>query len=240
MNCYPPAMRALGALQFLGYSKLLRLGTPSDAALGQLITFVAADHERIQEACVMGTLFIGAPVSFVLSMAYAIYLVGPSALVGCFFVLLFYPFMGGLAKLQSHYRERVVSITDKRVTSMKEIIDAMRLIKMYAWEDSFLSRILELRNKEVKELMKAGFLMSVSLTVSPSISIFAGFGTFIVMTLAGVELDTTSAFTVVSVFSNLQFSISTLPLAVRHISEAKVGFGRLQQFLGQFRYLLLI
>ena len=230
-------MRVLGALQFLGYSKLLRLGTPSDAALGQFITFVAADHERIQEGCVMGPLFIGAPVTLAMSMVYAIYLVGPSALVGFVIVILFIPLMAGIAKLQSHYRERVVSITDKRVTSMKEIIDAMRLIKMYAWEESFLSRILEVRNKEVWELTKANFTVSVTRTVAPCISIFATFGTFIVMTLCGVELGTTTAFTILSIFTNLQFPIDTLPYAVKNISEANVGFGRLQQFLGKCLYL---
>ena len=45
--CFP-AIRILGAVQFLGYSKLLRLASPNDQALGQFITFVANDHERIQ------------------------------------------------------------------------------------------------------------------------------------------------------------------------------------------------
>ena len=110
---------------------------------------------------------------------------------------------GMVAKLQSSYREKVVSITDKRVTSMKEIIDSMRLIKMYAWEESFLSRILDIRSKEIKELFKPSMLMSCTLTVPPSISILAGFGTLMAMTLSGVELGTTQAFTVVSVFSSL-------------------------------------
>lgn len=124
----------------------------------------------------------------------------------------------------------------------------MRLIKMYAWEESFLSRILEIRSQEIKELFKPSMLMSCTLTVSPSISILAGFGTTMVMTLAGVELSTTQAFTVMSVFSALQvclqsqqmelkfillqFSISTLPWAIRQVAEANVGFRRLQQFLG--------
>jgi hypothetical protein len=34
-------------VQYLGYDKLLRLSAPNDAALGQLLTFISADHERI-------------------------------------------------------------------------------------------------------------------------------------------------------------------------------------------------
>ena len=52
------------------------------------------------------------------------------------------------------------------------------------------------------------------------------------MTLAGVELDTTQAFTLLSIFNALQFTISTLPLAVRNISEANICFKRFEKFLG--------
>ncbi len=37
----------LAAVQYLGYDKMLRLSAPNDAALGQLLTFISADHERI-------------------------------------------------------------------------------------------------------------------------------------------------------------------------------------------------
>ena len=85
------AVRILGALQYLGYSKLLRLSSPSDSALGQFITFVSADHERIQDAIVTGTSIMIAPISFILSFAYAVYLIGPSAIVGCLIIVLYLP-----------------------------------------------------------------------------------------------------------------------------------------------------
>ena len=122
-------------------------------------------------------------------------------------------FQGFVASMQSKYREKVVNITDKRVTSMKEVIDAMRLIKMYAWEESFLSRILDIRSQEIKELFKPSMLMSITLTVSPSISILAGFGTTMVMTLSGVELSATQAFTVMSIYSSLQVSSSIFQIS---------------------------
>ena len=137
-----------------------------------------------------------------------------------------------IAKGQSYYREKCVKFTDKRVTGMKEIIDAIRLIKMYAWEESFLTKIFETRKLELSKLVKSAFMGSLTLTVGPSISILAGFGTFITMTLAGVELDSTQAFTVMSVFSALQFAISSIPWAVRYSAEAMVGLQRIQSFLG--------
>ena len=52
-----------------------------------------------QEAVVGATLGAGAPLSFVLSVSYAIYLVGPSALVGCVIVCLFFPIMVSQTRL---------------------------------------------------------------------------------------------------------------------------------------------
>ena len=36
---------------------------------------------------------------------------------------------------------KVVKVTDKRVTFMSEILAAIRLIKTYAWEDSFQEQV---------------------------------------------------------------------------------------------------
>lgn len=52
-------MRVVGATQFLGYSKLLRLAAPNDAALGMLVTFCTGDQERIIEATIAGVLLVG-------------------------------------------------------------------------------------------------------------------------------------------------------------------------------------
>ena len=87
------AIRLLSAVEFVGYSKLLRLTSPNDAALGQLITFTTADHDRIQDAVVHGVLLIGTPVMFLLSISYTIYLIGPSAIVGFVIIFCFYPVM---------------------------------------------------------------------------------------------------------------------------------------------------
>ena len=65
-------------------------------------------------------------------------------------------------------------------------------------------------------------LQSVSSTVSPSITIVAGFATFITMTLAGVDLETSEAFTILSSFNAMQFSVGTLPWSLKLITEAMV------------------
>ena len=225
------AIRLLAAVEFCGFSKLLRLTSPDEAALGQLITFTTADHERIQEAVVNSCMLVGTPVMFLISIIYSVNLVGPSALVGGLVMLLFYPAMGIVAAVAARLRLRVVTITDKRVTMMDEIINSMRLIKMYAWEEPFIKRVEDLRRQEISQLRRAALIQAFGNTVGPSATIVAGFATFITMTLADVELSTTQAFTILSLFNSMQFTIATLAWSLKMLTEAMVGFGRLQQLL---------
>ena len=141
-----------GACQYLGFSKLLRLKSPGDNALGQLVTFCTGDYERINEAVFAGVLLVGAPFMFVMSVIYAWYLVGPMSLVGAIIILLFYPLTGAVAATMSRLRARAVPITDRRVGQMNEIISAIRLIKMYAWEQPFRDRVKCIRAEEMRFL----------------------------------------------------------------------------------------
>ena len=99
-----------------------------------------------------------------------------------------------------------------------------------------IQRVAALRKQEIKELRKSAMLQSVSSTVSPSITIVAGFATFITMTLAGVELETSEAFTILSIFNAMQFSVGTLPWSLKLITEAMVRVGN--NFDGQYLVLM--
>ena len=77
---------------------------------------------------------------------------------------------GQIAKLQGRAREKVVRVMDGRVNKMSELINSIRLIKMYAWEKPFLERILTMKGEEMKEMRKSGLLGSITLTLRSAFS----------------------------------------------------------------------
>ncbi len=79
-------------------------------------------------------------------------------------------------------RRRALPFTDRRTSLMNEIVSAIRLVKMYAWEESFLERVKEARAQEVKHLRKAAFVQSFSLAVTPSITVVAAVATIVALT----------------------------------------------------------
>jgi hypothetical protein len=60
------ALRLCGAIQYLGFSKMLRLANPNDNALGQLVTLCTSDQERVGDAVINFFFFIGKNLSYLL------------------------------------------------------------------------------------------------------------------------------------------------------------------------------
>ena len=73
-------------------------------------------------------------------------------------------------------------VTGRRVALMNELINSMRLVKMYAWEKPLFNKIQSVRTEELKLLRKAAFLQSLSFSVTPSITIIASVATFFALT----------------------------------------------------------
>ncbi|XP_045623977.2 ATP-binding cassette sub-family C member 12 isoform X1 [Procambarus clarkii] len=225
------ATRVTGAVQALMYKKVLRLRTGGERLSAQIINFSNNDMERLFEACISCVFITAMPVIFLLSVVYCVYILGPWALLGQGIYILFYPIMGGIAKAQSSVRVETVKVTDKRVALMSEILNSMRLIKMYSWEDSFAKKISGIRKEELKKHRIGALLQAVSSTVTPSISILATILTFLGYTFSGYPLKAPEAFTIFSVFNAMQFTVGVLPFTVRSIAEARISLNRIQKLL---------
>lgn len=224
------AIRLQGALQLLVYRRMLKVRYEEKHS-GQVINHFTNDIERIFDAAMNGTLMLGTPVMFTLTMVYSCYLIGPWALVGNFVILLFYPVMGGIAAIIARLRRQTVKKADERVQLMAEVVNNIRLIKMYAWEFPFADKIYDVRDGERKVLLKGNFLQSLSTTITPVILIMATVTTLLGYGASGNELLASKAFTLFALFNGMGFSIGTLPYAIRAITEAKVALQRIQELL---------
>ncbi|XP_077509755.1 ATP-binding cassette sub-family C member 5-like isoform X2 [Amblyomma americanum] len=223
-------IRLQGALQLLMYRRMLKVRVEEKHS-GQLINHVTNDMERVFDAAMNGTLMLGTPVMFLLTLVYSCYLIGPWALMGNFVILLFYPVMGGIAAVIAKLRRQTVKQADERVQLMAEVVNNIRLIKMYAWEDPFSYKIHGVRHDERQVLMKGNFLQSLSTTVTPVILIMATVTTLLGYGATGHELLASKAFTLFALFNGMGFSIGTLPYAIRAVTEAKVALQRIQELL---------
>ncbi|XP_026531750.1 multidrug resistance-associated protein 9-like [Notechis scutatus] len=228
---YRTAIRAKVAVTTIAFETLLTCKSLKHASLSKLINFLANDGFRIFEAALFGPMPVLAPLLIIVCTIYSCVLLGPTALMGTFIYAAFIPLQMLMAKLTSVFRRRSILLTDKRVLIMNEVLTYIKLIKMYAWEKSFAKIITGIRESERKTLEKAGYVQSVNSALTSIVATLTIVMLFSFHTLLKRELTAADAFSVISVFNTMRFSIAILPFSVKSLAEASVALKRLKKIL---------
>uniref|UniRef100_A0A9J8BBY1 Si:ch211-221f10.2 n=1 Tax=Cyprinus carpio carpio TaxID=630221 RepID=A0A9J8BBY1_CYPCA len=221
---YRTAARLRGATLTFAFQKILRLRSTKDISTGELVNICSSDGQRLYEAVSVGCLLAGGPLVGILGLSYTIYFFGPTALVGSAIFVIFYPTMMLASRLTAYFRKRCVTVTDRRVRLMNEILGCIKFIKMYCWETAFA----RVRSEERRVLEWAGCVQSLTVGVAPVVVVIASVCTFTLHMALGYDLTAAQAFTVVAVFNSMTFALKVTPLAVRALSEGSVAVKRFQ------------
>jgi ABC-type bacteriocin/lantibiotic exporter with double-glycine peptidase domain len=80
--------------------------------------------------------------------------VGPSCIAGLVVILLMIPTANFVARLQGRIQKTLMEARDARTSLNSEILGAMKVIKIQAWEENFRTKLLSLRNAELDRLWR--------------------------------------------------------------------------------------
>ncbi|XP_077376249.1 ATP-binding cassette sub-family C member 12 isoform X2 [Festucalex cinctus] len=225
------AVRLKGAFSTLGYQKVISLRVHSNISMGEIINVLTNDGHKLFDAVLFGSFVLSAPLLFFVCIIYACYILGTTALMGVGTYLVFVPLQFFLAKLINTFRHKAILLTDSRVRTMSEILNSIKLIKMYAWEESFEKKVAELRQTEKNYLRMASYIQNTNTSITSIIPTLATVLTFMLHTLLGWKLNINEAFTTIAVFNSLRFCLALLPMSVKALAEANVSMARLKKLL---------
>ncbi|CAG8788181.1 13535_t:CDS:2, partial [Dentiscutata erythropus] len=172
-----------------------------------------------------------APIQICIILSLLVFNIGPSALAGFALLVILCPMQWKVMSLLARTRAKAAGITDERVKSIQEILLGIRVIKYYAWEDSFADALNKLRNKEISLVR---FLLTIKATitgVSLVYPILASILSFITFSLTGGNLDVEIVFSSLALFNLLLIPLMFLPVAIASISDAYVSINRINDFL---------
>lgn len=137
-----------------------------------------------------------------------------------------------MGKLSAKYRAKVAVRTDFRVRRMNEIISAIQVIKMYAWEKPFEKLISAARLNEVKMIRNANYVRAVFMSSMVFIERTILYLTLITFVLSGNHLTSDITYTLSPYFGLLQMVLAIfLPIAIQMAAECMVSLRRLSEFL---------
>ncbi|XP_022098589.1 multidrug resistance-associated protein 5-like isoform X2 [Acanthaster planci] len=226
------AVRLRSAVMMQLYRKVTRLRTTSRVSVGEMVNICVNDIQRMHDAIIFGPLLFSFPLFIVFIIAGVVIVIGPvPTIVGAATLLFFFCVQTCLAKVNVRLRQKCVVFTDKRTRLMNEVLNCVKLIKMYSWEESFAKNLANIRYNERKYLTRAGvlqsFTMGLSVTIGPAVVLMS----VITYTLLGNVITAARAFTLLQLFGSLTSALYVLPLAMKPISESIVAFKRIKPIL---------
>ncbi|XP_071949500.1 ATP-binding cassette sub-family C member 5-like [Antedon mediterranea] len=214
------------------FKKVARLRGLQDKTVGEIVNICANDCQRIHDCVVVGNFLLSSIFLVIAVLIASGLIVGPSAVLGVFVTFLFFwPLQIVFGKLTSVIRQKGILITDKRVQKMNELLNHVKLLKMYAWEKPFSESILGIRQDEKKTLEKAGYMQSISISIAPITPNIATVVCVLIHIGFGNSITASEAFTLVALLYTLRIVLGPLTWAIRLLAEAGIAVKRMKSIL---------
>ncbi|KAH8351886.1 hypothetical protein KR084_000433 [Drosophila pseudotakahashii] len=161
---------------------------------------------------------------------------GISAVIGSIVcIVIMTPLQFLIGNAMSKNTEVIAKYTDERLKKIHDTLVGIKVIKLNAWDEVFLKKIQEARNKELKYLNKdATFwtLMAVLTHVATVLITFVTLGVYVWLHRdQEFDLNASRLFSSLALFQQLTVPLLIFPITVPIIIAARVSTRRLERFL---------
>ena len=198
---------------------------------GRIVNLMSTDTYRVYEASGMFHMLWTSPTAALFTLAVLVVNLTYSALAGFALLVLGMPLLTKAIKTLLRRRRAISAITDERVSLTQEVLQAVRFVKLFGWEQSFLERIDKIRKREIGAIQVVLALRNAILAVSMSLPVFASMLSFITFALSNHVLDPAPVFSSLALFNALRMPLNLLPMVIGQVTDAWVSLGRIESFL---------
>ncbi|KAA1102966.1 hypothetical protein PGT21_001747 [Puccinia graminis f. sp. tritici] len=196
------------------YQKSLILSNEekSGRATGDIVNLMSTDVSRIQEGCTNGIIIVSGLFQIILAFVSLYKLLGWPMLGGIVVVLFSIPLNISLSRLQSGLQKQQMDNQDSRSRLMNEILNNIRSIKLYTWENTFTDKLFTIRNeRELGVLRKIGYLLCASISLWNLVPFLVAFSAFSIFSLiSDTPLTPALAFPTIFLFQQLQYPLGVV------------------------------
>ncbi|XP_060564564.1 ATP-binding cassette sub-family C member 10-like isoform X2 [Ruditapes philippinarum] len=198
---------------------------------GQIINFMSTDTDRIVNFCPSFHAVWSLPFQIAVSLYLLHQQVGLAFLAGLAFALILIPINRWLAKKIGQLSTAMMEQKDNRVKVMNEVLFGMRVVKFYAWEEHFETKINTLRDAELKSLKGRKYLDAMCVYFWATTPVLISILTFTTYSLMGNQLTAAKVFTSLSLFLMLISPLNAFPWVINGLVESWVSLKRVQAFI---------
>jgi len=195
-----------------------------------VVALVAKDVAKIAEACLSLQYLWSGIFETVAVCAVTLLLLGMAILPGVGLMCVFLPLQYCLGMMVAYRKKALAVVSDERISLMEEIMRAIKLIKIYGWEESFFKSLNAIREEE------SGMLNKINTIKATILGLIFALPPLLSMVIFGTQEATGSieavvVFTALSFFNTLRVPFSKLPKSLRDVLDSFSAMDRIQNFL---------
>ncbi|XP_063225209.1 ATP-binding cassette sub-family C member Sur isoform X2 [Bacillus rossius redtenbacheri] len=167
-------------------------------------------------------------------LMYLLYLkLGWSAIIGAAFcILVMTPLQFLIGKNMSSNSKAITDLSDERLRKMNEVLQGIKLLKLYGWECIYRRKIMETRQRELKLLDKDSLYWALLTFLTHASSVLVTLVTFgVYFKMVGGALSPGAVFAGLALFNQLTVPLFIFPITVPVVINALVSTHRLEDFL---------
>ncbi|KAF9466008.1 multidrug resistance-associated ABC transporter [Collybia nuda] len=215
------------------FRKSLRLSGRArlEHSVGQITTMISTDATRLDQLSVFLHHLWISPIQIIIGFGLLIGNLGYSALVGLGVMIFGFPIQLILVVILFKQREKGVKITDTRVRLTTEVLQGIRLLKLYAWEAFYTDQIGKLRAGEIATIRKSAIASSGLIASVTFVPILASIMSFITYAFTGHDLNIAIIFSSLQLFNIIRTPLIMFPIVLSSLADALVALGRISKFL---------
>jgi ATP-binding cassette, subfamily C (CFTR/MRP), member 1 len=204
---------------------------PEGWSNGRIVNLMSTDTARIDLASGMFHLIWASPIAILVTTALLLVNLTYSALAGIGLLVLAGPVLGRAIRSLYTRRAAINKITDQRVSLTQEVLSAVRFVKYFGWEMSFLDRLSQLRKREIRSIQWLLTIRNAINAVSMTMPVFASMLAFITYSLSQHVLNPAPIFSSLALFNSMRVPLNLLPLVIGQVTDAFNSVERIQEFL---------
>ncbi|EER20620.1 mgATP-energized glutathione s-conjugate pump, putative [Perkinsus marinus ATCC 50983] len=217
------------------FRKSMRLSIASrqNTSSGKVSNMISSDVDALQMLCNVGNTAWSGPLRIAISMILLYKELGMASVMGALVLVVMVPVQKKIIGWLFLKIKAAQGYTDERLRLVSETMEAMQIVKCYAWEDSFKLKTEEARDKELsklKDYAEVRAFNSFLINAIPVLVSVVSFGAYVLIP-GNPPLTAVKAFTSLSLFNVIRFPLMQLPNVLNQISACIVSINRIESFL---------
>ena len=198
---------------------------------GTIINLMSTDTHRIDQGLGLFHMLWCAPLAILITLILLIINLSYSALAGFALLLVGVLILSRVTHGLLKQRTKINRVTDERVGLTYEILQAVRFVKFFGWEASFLDRISAIRKKEISFIRVLLGTRNAINAISSSMPIFSSMVSFILFYVTKHPLDPAPVFSSLALFNGLRMPLGFFPLVLGQVVDAISSIKRVEELL---------